>query len=45
MIRKFHLTNAAENVRLDQFLAAQLPDRSRAYLQKLVKSGLVKLND
>ena len=39
MIRKFHLTKAAENVRLDQFLAEQLPEHSRSYLQKLIKNG------
>ncbi len=44
MIRKIHLTPAAEGIRLDQFLATQLPDRSRSYLQKLVKSGNVMLN-
>ena len=44
MIRKFHLTKAAENIRLDQFLAEQLPEYSRSYLQKLVKNGNVLLN-
>ena len=44
MIRKFHLTNSSEDMRLDQFLAEQLPDRSRSYLQKLVKSGKVMLD-
>ena len=44
MIRKFYLTKAAESVRLDQFLVSQLPEYSRAYLQKLVKSGTVKLD-
>ncbi|MBR7144588.1 MAG: RluA family pseudouridine synthase [Lentisphaeria bacterium] len=44
MIRKFYLTKATESVRLDQFLASQLPEYSRAYLQKLVKSGTVKLD-
>lgn len=44
MIRKFYLTKATESVRLDQFLVSQLPEYSRAYLQKLVKSGTVKLD-
>ena len=44
MIRKFHLTKAAENVRLDQFLAEQLPEHSRSYLQKLIKNGKVTLD-
>ena len=44
MIRKFHLTQAAENMRLDQFLAEQLPEYSRSYLQKLVKNGNISLD-
>ena len=44
MIRKFHLTKASENVRLDQFLAEQLPEHSRSYLQKLIKNGKVALD-
>lgn len=44
MIRKFHLTKASENMRLDQFLAEQLPEHSRSYLQKLIKNGNVTLD-
>ena len=44
MIRKFHLDNSSGNLRLDQFLANQLPDHSRSYLQKLVKAGKVMLD-
>ena len=45
MIRKFQITPADAKQRLDQFLAAKLPDQSRSYLQKLIKSGRVTLND
>ena len=45
MIRKLHLSGQIENMRLDQFLAIQLPDYSRSYLQKLIKSGKVQLDD
>ena len=44
MIRKFQLTTAAAGTRLDVFLAQQFSDKSRAYLQKIVKSGMVTLN-
>ncbi len=44
MIRKFQLIPADAKQRLDQFLAAKLPDLSRSYLQKLIKSGRVTLN-
>ena len=44
MIRKFHLTAASAGMRLDQFLAQQLTDQSRSYLQKLIKSGNVTLD-
>lgn len=44
MIRKIHLTPANSNLRLDQFLTEQLAGYSRAYLQKLIKSGKVTLS-
>ena len=44
MIRKFHLTANDAKQRLDQFLAAKLPEQSRSYLQKLVKSDRVMLD-
>ena len=44
MIRKFHLTANDAKQRLDQFLAAKLPEQSRSYLQKLVKSDRVTLD-
>ena len=31
--------------RTDKFLAEELEDRSRSYIQKLIKDGLVKVND
>jgi len=45
MIRKFQLTPADAGSRLDQFLAQKLPDESRSYLQKLVKSGHLTLDE
>lgn len=45
MIRKFQLIPADAKQRLDQFLAAKLPDQSRSYLQKLIKSDRVMLDD
>ena len=30
--------------RIDKFLSEQLPDRSRSYIQKLIKDGLVQVN-
>lgn len=44
MICKFQLTPADAGIRLDQFLAQKLPDESRSYLQKLVKSGHLTLD-
>lgn len=44
MIRKFHLTANDAKQRLDHFLAAKLPEQSRSYLQKLVKSDRVSLD-
>lgn len=34
-----------EGMRLDQFLAAELTEHSRAYIQKLIKNGRVSLNE
>ena len=44
MIRKFHLAANDAKQRLDQFLAAKLPEQSRSYLQKLIKSDRVTLD-
>lgn len=44
MIRKFHLAANDAKQRLDQFLAAKLPEQSRSYLQKLIKSDRVLLD-
>lgn len=37
--------DAQKNLRIDKFLAEQLPDQSRSYLQKLLKDGKVSVND
>lgn len=34
-----------EGMRLDQFLAAELAEHSRSYIQKLIKNGRVSLNE
>ena len=44
MKRKFQLTDEAAGMRLDLYLAGVLPDCSRSYLQKLIKSGRVTLD-
>ena len=44
MIRKFQLQNHDSSIRLDQFLARQLPEHSRAYLQKLIQAGKTALD-
>ena len=41
----FTVTNRSHGSRLDQFLRAQLPERSRAFLQKLIEQGQVLVND
>jgi 23S rRNA pseudouridine1911/1915/1917 synthase len=37
-------TGTADNIRIDRYLAEQFPDRSRAFLQKLIRSGEVTVN-
>jgi 23S rRNA pseudouridine1911/1915/1917 synthase len=38
------VSEGSSGARLDRFLSDQLPDRSRAYVQKLIREGLVTLN-
>jgi len=38
------VSEASSGSRLDKFLSEQLPDRSRAYVQKLIQKGFVTLN-
>lgn len=45
MIEKKFQVDAAENIRLDLFLKARLPEFSRAQIQKLIKDGQVLVND
>ncbi len=40
----FTVPEALSGSRLDKFLSANLPDRSRAYAQKLIEKGFVSLN-
>lgn len=41
---KFKVEGNFNKERLDRFLSINLPDRTRAFLQKLIKDGCVKLN-
>lgn len=45
MKHKFTVTAENARMRLDAFLAAMLTDQSRSYLQKLVKSGKVSVDN
>ncbi|HJW39111.1 MAG TPA: RluA family pseudouridine synthase [Candidatus Udaeobacter sp.] len=42
---EFVVTENDAKLRLDQFLAKQLPEYSRSRLQQLIRSGLVRLNE
>ncbi len=42
-IRTYELVNSGSAVRVDQFLADQLPQHSRAHLQKLIEEGYVAI--
>lgn len=41
----FTITSEAAGERVDKFLSAALPDFSRSYLQKLLKDGMVEINN
>ena len=41
----FEVTDEYEEERLDKFLAAIYPEQSRSFFQKLIKDGLVSVND
>lgn len=41
---KFKVEEQFNKTRLDKFLSVNLPDRTRAFLQKLIKEGLVLVN-
>ncbi len=45
MERIVHLQVDEANTRLDRYLARQLPDLSRAQLQRLIRTGFVSVND
>lgn len=40
----FTITSEAAGERIDKFLSAALPDFSRSYLQKLLKDGMIEIN-
>ena len=42
--RFFTAEETVTNERIDKLLSAQMPDRSRSYIQKLIKDGLVEVN-
>ena len=41
----YTVTEDYEGLRLDQFLAGEMKEQSRSYIQKLIKGGQVTLND
>lgn len=41
----FHIAEDECNIRIDRFLAEQLPDISRSYIQKLIKEKQISVND
>ncbi len=41
----YTVSEEQEGMRLDQFLAAELTEHSRSYIQKLIKGGRVSLNE
>ena len=45
--RRYYYTveKEQEGLRLDQFLAAELTEHSRSYIQKLIKGGKVTVNE
>ena len=45
MKRKLTLTPADAGMRIDQYLAREMAEQSRSFLQKLIKSGKVVLNN
>ena len=34
-----------EGIRIDRYLAEQMPDMSRSYIQKIIKDGLVTVSE
>ena len=41
----YTVTEEQEGQRIDQFLAGELKEQSRSYIQKLIKEGRVLLNE
>ena len=41
----YTVTEEQEGLRIDQFLAGEMQEQSRSYIQKLIKDGRVTLND
>ena len=41
----YTVTEEQEGMRIDQFLAGEMQEQSRSYIQKLIKDGRVTLND
>lgn len=44
-VKEFLVLEEEEEVRLDIYLAEQLGDMSRSYIQKIIKDGKVKVNN
>ena len=41
----FPVDHELENIRIDRFLAEMMKEQSRSYIQKLIKEGLVTVNN
>ncbi len=44
-MREFTVPKEFETIRLDLFIAKKLPSLSRAFIQKIIKAGKVRIND
>lgn len=45
MIHEIDVLESQSGIRIDKFLSEELPELSRSYIQKLIKEGLVTVND
>ena len=43
-MKEYFTIESQEGERVDRYLAEELPDQSRSYIQKLIKEGLVLVN-
>ena len=45
MVHQIEVVESQAGIRVDKFLAIEFPELSRSYLQKLIKEGLVTINE